>query len=302
MSIGEAGRNDLLCWYQNLETSRRKIRCFSQFIEFRTDASNLGCGGVCGDRMTNGRRSDSNSRFHINVLELLAVLYTLQTMFSEYNTNFKLYSDNTTAIAYINRGGRTWSRECNDVAKRIWFWCQPRQNRSIASFIPGWETLETDSASRHFSQDTEWSPNPLIFKAICKNWFKPEVDLFASKENHLLQKYVSWSPDPNAIASDAFTLNWAEFESIFLFPPFRLLLRCIQKIRQEKPRGILVASYRPTQPWFSAMQTVTDKPPLLFKRKKGNLRSKLVPSQGSHVHLAPLLAIVYQEAYRSSKG
>lgn len=150
------------------------------------------------------------------------------------------------------------------------------------------ENLEADFASRHFSQDTEWSINPLIFEAICKNWF-------ASRENHLLDKYVSWGPDPCAIASDAFLLNWAEFESVFLFPPFRLLLRCIQKIRQEKPREILVAPFWPTQPWFSAIQTVTNKPPLLFERRKGNLRSKLVPSRGSHLHLAPLLAIVLSE-------
>lgn len=166
-----------------------------------------------------------------------------------------------------------------------------RENWIIATFIPGSENFEADFASRHFSQDTEWGINPLIVKAICRNWFKPEVDLFASKENHLLEKYVSWGPDPQAIASDAFLLNWAEFDSVFIFPPFRLLLRCLQKIRQERPRGILVAPFWPTQPWFSTIQTVRQTP-VVVQKEKGKFTFKAGTKRDSHLHLAPLLAIV----------
>ena len=37
---------------------------------------------------------------------------------------------------------------------------------------------------------------------------KPDLDLFASRLNHQLPRYVSWIPDPNAVGVDAFTLDW----------------------------------------------------------------------------------------------
>ena len=43
-----------------------------------------------------------------------------------------------------------------------------------------------------------------------------DVDLFASRVNAQLKSYVSWRPDPDAMAVDAFTLDWSKFRA-FVF-------------------------------------------------------------------------------------
>ena len=52
--------------------------------------------------------------------------------------------------------------------------------------------------------------------------FEPEINLFASHVNTQFQKYVSYQPDPNAFAVNAFTLNWGELK-FYAFPRFSLI-------------------------------------------------------------------------------
>ena len=78
---------------------------------------------------------------------------------------------------------------------------------------------------------------------------QPEVDLFASRLNKKLQNYVSWQPDPKAVAVDAFTLNWA-IQRFYAFPPFSLLTKIVQKVQEEAAEGILIVPWWPTQPWY----------------------------------------------------
>ena len=58
------------------------------------------------------------------------------------------------------------------------------------------------------------------------------IYLFASRLNNQLKRYVSWRPDPFSVATDAFLISWKE-EQGYAFPPFALLGKCLQKIRQE---------------------------------------------------------------------
>jgi hypothetical protein len=50
---------------------------------------------------------------------------------------------------------------------------------------------EADEPSRTFTNDTEWSLTQGKFKNIIKNFPNLTVDLFASRFNHTLQKYVT---------------------------------------------------------------------------------------------------------------
>ena len=46
-----------------------------------------------------------------------------------------------------------------------------------------------------------------VFRWIMSVLGPCRMDLFASRLNHQLQHYVSWRPDPFAVAADAFTLD-----------------------------------------------------------------------------------------------
>lgn len=67
-----------------------------------------------------------------------------------------------------------------------------------------------------------------IFENVVATFGMPDIDLFASRLNHQLPKYVSWEPDPGAAAVYAFSLHWGEM-FIYVFPPFCLVNRCLQK-------------------------------------------------------------------------
>jgi len=54
------------------------------------------------------------------------------------------------------------------------------------------------------------SGRPDVFKSIIKEFGQPEIDLFASSESKQLDKYISWKQEPEAIAIDAFTVEWKE--------------------------------------------------------------------------------------------
>ena len=60
--------------------------------------------------------------------------------------------------------------------------------------------------SRLFNENTEWRLAPFAFHKII-NLFKvtPETDLFASVFNYQVPKYISWNPDREAFAIDAFS-------------------------------------------------------------------------------------------------
>ena len=99
-----------------------------------------------------------------------------------------------------------------------------------------------------------------LFLSIAQLWGTPDIDLFASQLNAQLPCYVSWKPDPGASYTDAFTIPWTDYY-FYAFPPFSIILRCVQKIEQEKAEGLLVVPNWPTQPWYTKlMQMITNYP------------------------------------------
>ena len=48
---------------------------------------------------------------------------------------------------------------------------------------------------------TEWLLLPEVFQAICKRWHQPQIDLFATRFNKKLAKFVSPVPDPPDLGS-----------------------------------------------------------------------------------------------------
>ena len=94
--------------------------------------------------------------------------------------------------------------------------------------------------------------NKSSFKKIVQRFGRPSIDIFASRLNTQLDRYISWLPDPNAEAIDAFTLDWSN-HAFYAFTPFCLVARCIQKIKSDEASGILVVPYWPTQAWFPCL-------------------------------------------------
>ena len=243
-------RFDLLWIIQNIATFNGKVFQEPEINLFvNSDASLTGWGASCNGQTTGGRWSLSESNNHINFLELLAAFLALQSFVSQSNIHVRLKLDNTTAVSYINNMGGIRSEPLNTLAKKIWHWCMSREIWLSAQYVPGDLNAEADSASRLFSEDLEWSLHPTIFSELHSTIWSPDIDLFASRLNFKVEKYVSWHPDPGAYAVDAFSLSWSNM-GCYIFPPFSLISRILAKVRRDKAVAILIAPVWPTQGWY----------------------------------------------------
>jgi hypothetical protein len=197
-------------------------------VLLQSDASKTAWGGVYGSQTTGGSWSSTEINFHINVLELLAAYFTIRT-FCTYiqNVHSKLMPDNQTTVAYINNMGDK-KDQCNPVARKIWFWYISNNTWLSAAYLPGIENTEADAQSRMLHGNTEWKLHSNLFQAVIELWHEPHIDMFDSRLNYQLQKYVSWKSDPFAYAVDAFDMSWQNL-FIYAFPPFSVIGKVLQK-------------------------------------------------------------------------
>jgi len=107
------------------------------------------------------------------------------------------------------------------------------------AYIPGKLNVIAVSESRKTYQDIEWKLDPLVFNKISSFWGKPSIDLFASRLNFQFRPFVSWKPDPEAFAIDAFSIIWKE-QNFYAFPPFAIINRVLQKAEQDQSHGIII--------------------------------------------------------------
>lgn len=263
---------DLNWWKENIFTTFHSLKYTDYKYEIFTDASQIGWGAVCGDKKVNGRWKEVERDYHINFLELLAVFLGLKSLVdNESNCAILLRVDNTTAISYVNRMGGIRFPHLSNLAREIWQWCESRNIWLFTSYINTKNNC-ADAESRKINPDTEWELSDNVFRDIIKLFGRPEIDLFASRSNAKCKTFISWKQDPDAIAVDAFTVNW-KHTYFYAFPPFSLILKCLRKIIDDGATGILVFPYWPSQPWFPLLQNLLVTKIHFFNPSKFLLRS-----------------------------
>ena len=273
MSLQEVSQTDLDWWKLNIPNAVNSITCFSPCIEIFTDASLTGWGAACEGKRTHGFWTEIERKKHINSLELMAALMGLKCFANQLKSrDVLLRVDNTTAIAYINKKGGVQYPQLNDLAKKIWIWCEERELWVFASYVSSKDNFEADFESRRLEPETEYSLSDKAFYDIAKEFGQPDIDLFATRSNTKCKFYVSWKQDPEASAVDAFTVNWNQY-LFYAFPPFSLILKVLQKIKFENARGILVVPYWPAQAWFPIYLSLSESEPMFFKPNINLLRS-----------------------------
>ena len=270
MNLSREALVELEWWTQNIQTCSKSIVRPKPDIVLQSDASSTGWGAAssnisCGGRW-NIEEIDSFVKFGINYSEMLAAFYALKSICSSRTgIHIRLQIDNTTAITYINNMGGSRSEPCNKMARLIWAWCQDRRIWLTATHIPGKLNVEADKCSRVFNDRTEWMLNRDVFEEMQRKFGKPEIDLFASRLNRQLTRYVSWHPEPEAETTDAFSLDWGTLK-FYAFPPFCLVGKCLQKIINDKASGVLVVPDWSTQPWYALLHDMLLESPMFVKK------------------------------------
>lgn len=254
MNIPTSIQSDITWWIKNLPKTFRPVSHGAPTMVLYSDASKSGWGAYSqiDDKKAGGVWSPKEKSLHINILELKACQLTLLSFCKTIkDQHIKIFMDNTTSCAYINKfGGKT--TELNTLARDIWFWCLDKNIHLTAAHIPGTDNVEADKESRSFNEDLEWSLCPEAFSLIKEAYPELSLDLFASRLNYKLPKFVTRRPEPNAFAIDAFSLTWSD-EFYYMFPPFSLLPRILQKIEEDNTEAVLVAPIWPTQAWWPSL-------------------------------------------------
>ena len=178
-------------------------------------------------------------------------------------THILLQIDNTTAVHYVNKIGDTISFNLCMQALAMWEWAEVRNIHLPAVYLPGQLNLIADTLSRLIDLDSEWMLNPLIFQQVCSTYSVPKVDLFATRVNNQVPNFMSWFPNPEAIATNAFTVPWSGHLS-YAFPPFSQIMKCLKKIQTDKAKVLFVAPVWRLRPWFPVLLSMLYDHPLLL--------------------------------------
>lgn len=68
--------------------------------------------------------------------------------------------------------------------------------------------------------------------ALSQLSLRPTIDLFASQINNYFPQYVSFKPDPGAVAVDDFSLNLPDL-TYYAFPPFSVINTFLQRVQED---------------------------------------------------------------------
>ena len=268
LTLDSAAREEVLWWRDHLQGWNGKA-LFQHPIDLiiEADASRKGWGAYCEGVSTGGPWCSEKKRLHINCLEQLAGSFAIKT-FTKTTAcaHVRLLLDNAAAVAYINKmgGGGTHSHVLANLAIALWEWCLENQLIVSAQHLPGKLNIRADRESRILIDSSDWKLNSNLFQAILRTWGPLEIDLFASRLTFQLPRFASWKPDPLAIQTDAFTMNWQKIRG-YAFPPFALIDRCLQQVMSQKVEQlILISPVWPIQPWYPLLlQLCIDLPILL---------------------------------------
>ncbi|KAI7810946.1 reverse transcriptase/ribonuclease H/putative methyltransferase [Triplophysa rosa] len=221
----------------------------SRYVVVMTDASLQGWGAVCNGHAVSGRRTGPRLHWHINCLELWAVLLALKRLQPFVQGRHVLVrSDSTAAVAYINHQGGVRSRQLTRLARCLLLWSQQVISSLRAIHIPGDLIQTADRLSRQWSPRGEWRLHPHAVQLIWEQFGQAQVDLFASPDSTYCPLWYSLFDGP--LGTDALAHSWPRDKRKYAFPTVSLIAQTLCK---EGPpfsgEGHVLASQpRPLEP------------------------------------------------------
>ena len=284
MTLSTESKRELLWWKENVMTTFAPIHWPPITQEMCTDASGKNGWGASieGTMPIGGVWSEEQTDLHINVKEMIAILYALRSFVDVLSgQHVRVLCDNTTAVHTINKMGTTKSMSCNSMVKEIWEFCLANDMFITCTHIPGKENIVADHESRREYKQGEWMLNKDIFHwALTCFGFDANIDCFATRANAQLETYVSRYPNPYATQVNAFSFNWKNYRP-YLFPPFSLINKVLQKIRVDGTTALCVVPRWKTQAWWPQLQDMMLREPLVLPPSPTTL---VLPNRKGELH------------------
>ena len=144
----------------------------------------------------------------------------------------------------------------------------PYQECHTSSLSPPRNSQRESGRGIKDHERSDWMLCPEIFRSIQAQLGPSEIDLFASRLTKQLPTYVSWRPDPEALETDAFSMNWNGLKA-YANPPWNMISRVLGQVRQQEATIVLVAPVWKPQAWYSLLLTLLIQEPLLIPQTEG---------------------------------
>ena len=215
------------------------------------------------DHFASGVWLEGKASLLINHRELLAVERGLRTLCAHLEGRVvAVFSDNTTAVAYLRRQGRTLSPALNAVAKRVLRWAEQLNIVLMPQFVPGRNNVVADALSRPNQViGSEWMLHQEVFNWLRERW-PVTIDLFASSLSHRCSVYFAPVSDPMAAGTDAMLQSWDSLQA-YAFSPFAMISQVLAKVRASQSLELsLIAPFWPQRPWLLELLELLILPPL----------------------------------------
>jgi hypothetical protein len=206
-----------------------------------TDASETGWGSTFHGQTCSGYWTPEEASQSSNWRELKAVSIAIRLAAPHaVGLPFLIRSDNTTTLANIRKGGGAKSLPLVLLAKDVWNTALEFGLQLQVQFIPGLVNIDADKASRLLNFRDEYYLSDRAMAMIHARYGRLNVDLFASRINHRLPRYVSWNPDPDALYQDAFSRPLPDFA--LAHPPIALIGQVLFRAMQEHPANLILVT------------------------------------------------------------
>ncbi|CAK1550326.1 unnamed protein product [Leptosia nina] len=232
--LAEEVRQELAWWLHNIDQKTAIHLHRSRTNYLTTDASDVQWGALVNSKSVRGHWTPRQMTWHCNLKEMHAVIAAiLSDPEALKDSKIILQSDSKTVVSYIKNEGGTKSKRLLAMTKELLALTDSLNIVLIPHHLPGMYNMEADHLSRN-RKGGEWHLLPEASREIFNLWGTPEIDLFASKEAHVVENYVTLDLlDWNACYHDAFSRSW-KYDLAWIFPPPALLPQVLHHLNSAQ--------------------------------------------------------------------
>ena len=275
LTLSPAALQEVQWWLEVASTHHNPLIRPPPNRRMQSDASNRGWGAVVPDAdggqgiRSQGYWPQNMREWHINAKEMMAAFFGLKAFFkNDRGAVIRLQMDNMTAVAHINKMGGTKSKHCCDLAYEIWRWALDHELWLVAEYLPGKDNVTADQLSRKIDNRLEWMLDHNIFLRLCNQLqVQPDIDLFVSAQNTQLEAYMSFTYDEDAAAVNAFNQSWLDYDLPYIFCPFSVIPRVLQRLRLMGGISMMIVPLWLTAPWLTTWCEGCVVEPVLLPRR-----------------------------------
>jgi hypothetical protein len=196
---------------------------------------------------------------------ILAIKISLRRGWIREGCDVMIHSDNTNVVFNLRKKKAGW--RMRKRVKKFMDWLKHKRIRIDCEHIPGEENVKADSLSRLIKSGDYSLRRGVLAEAERRLEVQANVDLFAYSMNKQKPLYCTPKRDRNALARDAMSLrNWSELGVCLVHPPIPMIVRSLEKIRQDRAMAIVIAPNWPGQIWSKNLRQLTVRGPVVLGR------------------------------------